>query len=193
MSSMYLGEQARLSLQLSDGRTDLFPRATIYNGSVVPVAAVDLVHTGLGLYRAAWTPGYAAAFDVVYRIFDDAAHTSLADYERTTEQIQVQIPEEHIQVNGVYDASTTSLRINAFLLRLGVVVPLPQLVSCVLEIYSDAAMIHSATINAPDAQGVFKASILNPNIETGKLYTVKAQIQTTTHLVVSERGFKVVT
>ena len=77
-----------LSLNLEDGDTAKYPRATIYsNGSLV--GTVDLGHIGQGRYSGTWIPGALAGYDALFLVFDDAGHSVESDrYGRVMERWQ---------------------------------------------------------------------------------------------------------
>lgn len=189
-----LGDSVRLALQLEDGDTGQFPRATVYNGSVVPVAAVDLDHTGLGLYRQLYTPTKEADFDVVYRVFSDAGRTSEADYERVTEKLIVRKPPDEPWLGVVYDYSTDELRVNVHLLRRGDRVT-ANLVDCTVTIYDDDdnVAIGPTTDSSADGEGVFRFLFSSPGLIDNRNYVAKIEVELTTHTVLGQKGFKVIT
>lgn len=66
-----------LRLLLSDGATNKFPQATIYDSAGAQVGGVlNLTHVANGLYSVATTFTTLGDFDVVYITFNEAAHTS---------------------------------------------------------------------------------------------------------------------
>ncbi|MCU0912932.1 MAG: hypothetical protein MUC88_00040 [Planctomycetes bacterium] len=68
------GEIARLSLQLEDGLSNRYPRASAYRlGSLE--SEVDLAHVIDGLYEGSWIPAASDIYSVTYRVFLDAART----------------------------------------------------------------------------------------------------------------------
>lgn len=190
--SVELGAATRLSLLLTDGVTGKFPRATIYNGSMVPVAAVDLVHTGLGVYRAPWTPPYAGLFNVVYRVFDDAGHTILADYEFSADTVVAITPPDEPMLGVSYDVDTDTVRFDAWLLRRGAQVA--NVLTCEVRVYNaDDAILFTVTDAAPDGQGVFRMNRVTPGLVENSNYSCAVRITLATHTVEGRRGFKTVT
>jgi hypothetical protein len=188
-----LGESFRLALQLEDGGAGLFPRATIYNGSVVPVAAVDLDHTALGLYRKLYTPAAAKEFDVVYRVFTDAGRTTESDYERVTEKIVVTVPPDEPWLGVVYDDLADDLLVNVHLMRRGARVT-ANLTSCTVTVYDadDSVFLGPVTDNAADGEGVFRFSFNGPGLTDDRNYVVKIEVALSTHTVLGQKGFKAV-
>lgn len=77
-----------LTVLMGDGSVDLFPRALLYaNGGLV--GTLDLVHVSNGLYEVPWTPALTAVYSVVFVVYSDGSHTSLASgYNRVLEQWQ---------------------------------------------------------------------------------------------------------
>lgn len=190
---MYLGEVARLSLQVSDGSVGLYPRATVYGDGDSALDTVDLVHIGGGLYRAEWTPSSAGVFDISYKIFTDSGHTSPANFERITEQIKVDLPDEQVNLGVVYDHGSSILRFNVFLLRFGRIVSPAALSGVVVQVYShDGTLVLAGSDTESDDRGVYHVDVLNPDIIVGGIYVAKISIETSTHTVSSERGFKVI-
>jgi len=187
-----LGDTARLTLQLADGVTTLFPRATIYNGGIVPVAAVNLDHVGLGMYRADWIPPYAGGFTAVYRVFSDAPRTSLADYEFSQDRIFVDEPDDEPMLAVVYDDIADTLLINVWVLRDGLQVT--AVTSCEVRVYNDDntllfPMIFDA---AADTQGVFRLSKMTPGLVENRLYSCHLKVTTPTHVIEGRKAFKAV-
>lgn len=187
-----LGEATRLSLLLADGATSKHPRATVYNGSAVPVAAVDLTHTGIGLYRASWSPPYAGLFNVVYRVFDDAGHTQLSDYEHVADTVVANVPPDEVLFGASYDPDVDELRMDVWVLRRGAQVV--GLTSCEVKIYdADDSLLFTVTDAAPDAQGVFRLLRATPGLAANRNYSVGLRVTLPTHVVESRRSFKTVT
>lgn len=190
--SCELGEATRLSLLLADGVTSKFPRATVYNGSAVPVAAVDLVHTGLGLYRASWSPPYAGLFNVVYRVFDDAGHTQLSDYEHSEDMVVASVPPDEPMFGASYDSDADELRFDVWVLRRGAQVV--GVTSCEVRVYdADDSLMFTITDAAADGQGVFRLVRAAPGLIQNRNYSVGLRVTLPTHVVESRRGFKTVT
>lgn len=189
-----LGETVRLALQLEDGVTSLYPRATIYNGSPVPVAAVDLDHTAMGMYRANWVPGYASNYNVVYRVFSDAGRTNELDYERVMENVSVSTPPDEVRLGVVFDDVADELLVNIHVLRRGIRVEAAQLSSCTLTVFDDDDSVYLGPLAdaAPDGEGVFRFSFASPNLTDNRNYVVKAELTLTTHSIVGQKGFKAV-
>lgn len=73
------GEAVPLSLQLTFGETDRFPRALVYNLAGTLLDTIDLVHRASGFYTA--TSFDMPASDIVaqYLTYTDSGHTALDD------------------------------------------------------------------------------------------------------------------
>ena len=84
-----IGEAAPLQIQVGDGRADLYPQVSVHNiaGAVV-VGPMDLPHFAEGLYGSSHTFTVDGMFTAVYRLYEDAAHTVLADYDIEAESIE---------------------------------------------------------------------------------------------------------
>lgn len=187
-----LGGIALLTLQLGDGATTMFPRATIYNGGIVPVAAVNLDHVGLGMYRAEWTPPYAGGFTAVYRVFSDIPHSSLADYEFSNDRIFVEEPEDEPMLAVVYDEASDALLVNVWVLCDGLQVT--SVTSCEVRIYSadNTLLFPMISSSAADGHGVFRLSKTTPGLTGNRLYSCHLRVTTPTHVIDGRKAFKVV-
>lgn len=185
-----LGSAARLGLEITDGSNSLFPRATIYNGGPVPLATVDLANVSLGLYRGLWTPPYAGAFDIVYRVFSDAGHTTLADYENGFDRVLATTPDDEPLLGAAYDDNAGVLRLEASLSRRGLALTPPTVVSVDLDVYdADDNILFSVSDLAPDGQGLFRMTKTAPGLIADRLYSVRMTFTTSYGTVVGRRGF----
>lgn len=189
-----LGETVRLSLTVDDGNTGVFPKATIYNGSVVPVAAVNLTHVALGMYRGDFTPSLAKNFDVVFRVFSDPARTVETDYLRRSELIKVNLPPDEPRLGVVFDSTADQLLVNVHVLRKGVRINASLLSSATVTVFDDDnnAVLGPMTDSAPDGEGVFRFSLPSPGLVADRLYIVKISVVLTTHTITGQKGFKAV-
>jgi hypothetical protein len=189
-----LGSSARLGLELTDGANGLFPRATVYNGSPVPLTNVDLVGVSLGLYRALWTPPYAGHFDVVYRVFADAGHTQLADYEHSLDRVLAITPNDQPLLGAAYDDTSGTLRLEASLSRGGLALTAPTVTAVTLDVYdSDDSILFTVSDLAPDGQGLFRMTRSAPGLVADRLYSVKMTFTTAYGTFVGRRGFMTTT
>lgn len=89
MLSVTVNQATTLSMLASDGRTDLFGQARVYNSLGTLVATVNLNHVAEGLYAASYTPAVEGVFSVVYQFYTDAGRTVDANYERQGEALDV--------------------------------------------------------------------------------------------------------
>jgi hypothetical protein len=69
----------------SDGRTDLFGQARVYNAAGALVATVNLSHVAEGIYAAQYTPTSEGYSNVVYQLYFDAGRSVDAGYEHQGE------------------------------------------------------------------------------------------------------------
>lgn len=82
------GQPALLSLTLTDGAETFFPRAFLWRNGTQETA-VSLSHQGLGRYTGLWSPAQPSKYNVVYRVYLDAARTIPAlQYEQVEETWQ---------------------------------------------------------------------------------------------------------
>lgn len=185
-----LGSPARLGLELTDGSNALFPRATVYNGGPVPLTTVDLANVSLGLYRALWTPPYAGAFDIVYRVFSDVGHTVLADYEHGFDRVLASAPDDEPLLGAAYDDGAATLRMEASLSRRGVALTSPTVTAATLDVYdADDNILFTVSDLAPDSQGLFRMTKVSPGLIADRLYSVRMTFTTSYGSVVARRGF----
>lgn len=81
---LLLGQEVPLALQLSNGATNKYPQARMFDdsGAELSGSPVTLTHVGSGLYKAANFVMPAKPFIVAqYLVYSDAGHTTLdADY-----------------------------------------------------------------------------------------------------------------
>lgn len=74
-----VNEPQDISITHWDGRTDLYPRAHIFDINGTPVTTVDLVHRALGYYSTTWTPVVENQYVVVILTYTDALYSTLDD------------------------------------------------------------------------------------------------------------------
>lgn len=84
-----VNEAVTLSMLASDGRTDLFGQARVYNSVGSLVATISLTHVAEGVYSVQYTPTIEGYFNIVYQLYFDAAHTVDAGYEHQGEIMDV--------------------------------------------------------------------------------------------------------
>lgn len=88
MPAFIPGTPVLLSLLLEDSVTTKHPRAEVYAGAAA-VTNVNLSHIGGGRYVGTWVPINAVDYDIVFRVYDDAAHTLLSpNYTAESERWQ---------------------------------------------------------------------------------------------------------
>lgn len=187
----YAGQPVKLGLTATDGRTDLYPRATIFNGngSPVPVAAVNLDHKSVGFYRAdiSLAPG---TYFAVYRNFLDAARTALDPY-REHDQDSIRVwPLDVPRLGVAYDDLTDRLIVEVTLSRQGQPMPTAELTSAQIDVYdSDDNLIFTVSDLAPDSLGVFRMLKDGPGLTADRLYYVRVTVDTTAGQVTANKGF----
>lgn len=188
----WAGLPVKLGLTASDGRTDLYPRATIFNGngSSVPVAAINLDHKSIGFYRADIVLASGTYF-AVYRNYLDAGRSQL-DHDREHDQDSILVHPFDVPRLGVaYDSSADRLLIEATLSRNGAPVPASELISVIIEVFDgDDNLLTTLTDVSPDTEGVFRASVPDPGLLPDKLYFTKVAINTGAGVVVGQAGFQ---
>jgi hypothetical protein len=84
-----VNEAVTLSILASDGRTDLFGQARVYNASGSLVSTVNLNHVAEGLYSINYTPTTEGYFNVIYQLYFDAGRTVDAGYDHQGETLDV--------------------------------------------------------------------------------------------------------
>ena len=88
-----LGSAALLVAQLSEGETNLYPRAVVRDqaGAQVSGSPFDLAHIANGLYSSsAFTPGTQGRFTATFSVYTDSGHTTLSDYPLISDVIDVE-------------------------------------------------------------------------------------------------------
>ena len=84
-----VNEAVTLSMLASDGRTDLYGQARVYNSSGGLVTTLNLTHAAEGLYQTNYTPTIEGFFNVAYQFYFDSGHTVDAGYEKQGETMDV--------------------------------------------------------------------------------------------------------
>lgn len=187
----YAGQPVKLGVTATDGRTDLFLRATIFNGngSPVPVAAVNLDHKSIGFYRAdvSLAPGNYFA---VYRNFTDVGRTTL-DPDREHDQDSIVVHPFDVPRLGVaYNDSSDILLIEVTLSRNGQPLPSSELTSATADVYdADDNLLFSITDSASDSLGVFRLTKSAPGLIHDRLYYVLVTVVTTAGSITANKGF----
>jgi hypothetical protein len=187
----YAGQNVKLGVTATDGRTDLFLRATIFNGngSPVPVGAVNLDHKAIGFYRAdiLLAPG---TYFAVYRNFLDAGRTTL-DTDRDHDQDSIRVYNlDKPRLGVAYDDLLDRLIVEVTLSRQDEPMPAAELNSAQIDVYdSDDNLIFSVSDLAPDSLGVFRMLKNGPGLVPDRLYYVRVTVDTTAGQVTANKGF----
>ena len=84
-----VNEAVTLSMLASDGRTDLYGQARVYNSSNILVSTLSLAHVAEGVYSVQYTPTTEGYYNVVYQLYFDPGHTVDAGYEHQGEIVDV--------------------------------------------------------------------------------------------------------
>lgn len=84
-----VNESVILSMLASDGRTDLFGQARVYDGSGGLVVTITLPHVAEGVYQVLYTPTIEGYYSLVYQLYFDSGHTIDAGYEHQGETLDV--------------------------------------------------------------------------------------------------------
>ena len=84
-----VNEAVTLSMLASDGRTDLFGQARVYNSLGGLVTTINLSHVAEGVYQSNYTPTAEGYFQVVYQLYFDSGRTVDAGYEHQAETLDV--------------------------------------------------------------------------------------------------------
>jgi hypothetical protein len=194
---VFVGETVPLSHNATDGNTGLYSRATIFNGGMIPISAINLDHKMIGLYRADHAALSAGNYVAVYRFFTDAARTTKADYQQNTDKIRVRDPvadgnvKEEAMLGVSYDGDNDTLLTDVYLLRNGQTAF--DVISCTADFYdADDNLVFSLSDDAPDGEAIFRMTRLAPGLVEDALYNVQMSIVTPTRTVVGSKGFKVI-
>lgn len=188
----YQGQTAKLAVTATDGRTDLYLRATVFNGngSPVPVAAVNLDHKAIGFYRADVALNVPGVYRAVYRNFLDVDRTVLdTGREHDHDTILVR-PLDVPRLGVAYDNENDVLLVEVTISRQGQPMPAGELLSAQVRVYdSDDNMIIDVSDLAPDSFGVFRLNKLAPGLVHDHLYYVLVRVTTTAGAVEANKGF----
>jgi hypothetical protein len=188
----HAGQEAQLAVTATDGRTDLYLRATIFNGngSPVPVAAVNLDHKLIGFYRASIALPTPGIYRAVYRNFLDAGRTIL-DASREHDQDTIVVHPLDVPRLGVsYDDLADELLVEVTLSRDGQPMPAAELLAAAVDVYdADDNLVIAVSDLAPDGLGVFRLSQAAPDLVPDRLYYVRVTVTTTAGTVVANKGF----
>src|SRR5574343_219934 len=84
-----VNEAVTLSMLASDGRTDLYGQARVYNSAGSLVATLSLTHVAEGIYAVQYTPTVEGYYSVAYQLYFDAGFAVDSDYENKGEALDV--------------------------------------------------------------------------------------------------------
>ncbi len=101
--------QILLAATLSDGRTDLFCQATVYNSVGVLVGVVTIPHVALGLYQSTTTIAAVDNYSVLYSFYEDAAFTIASQYQTQSENVSITTDFDEIKRNLALGKDNTIL------------------------------------------------------------------------------------
>ena len=192
MIETYAGQAAQLAVTATDGRTDLWLRATVFNGnaSPVPVGAVNLDHKLIGFYRAEIILPAPGIYRAVYRNFVDAGRTVL-DPDREHDQDTIIIrPLDTPRLGVAYDDLVDELLVEVTLSRDGRPMPASELNAAQVDVYDDDDnLIIAVSDLAPDGLGVFRLTRAAPGLVADRLYYVLVTVDTTAGTVTANKGF----
>ena len=186
------GQKAQLAVTATDGATDLYLRATVFNGngSPVPVAAVNLDHKLIGFYRGSILLPSPGIYRAVYRNFTDAGRTTL-DPDREHDQDTIVVRPLDVPRLGVaYDDEADNLLVEVTLSRNGQPMPTAELLAAAVDVYDDDDNLIIAVGDlAPDSLGVFRLNQAAPGLIHDRLYYVLVTVDTTAGTVEANKGF----
>lgn len=188
----YQGQAAKLAVTATDGRTDLYLRATVFNGngSPVPVTAVDMVHKLIGFYRADVELNVPGVYRAVYRNFLDAGRTILDPGREHDHDTIIVRPLDVPRLGVSYDDAQDILYVEVALSRQGQPMPASELVAAQVSVYDDDdSLMFTVSDLAPDGLGVFRLERGAPGLVPDRLYYVRVTVETTTGTVVANKGF----
>lgn len=180
-----VGIASPLPLVLSDGATGFYPQAQVYfAGSVVATVPLTYVAGSQGLYQGTWTPAEAGDHPVVYTVYSDAGHTTVATsggqplYNFTQDIYQISSASTAVTTASVRQSVT--LTASAIIVNVWAEVNGLQLVSGLtnanLTLYDALGnvLVTASQISSPSATGVFQFSLTPPSFGIGEnaTYTV---------------------
>lgn len=189
----YAGVPTALAVTASDGKTDLYLKASVFNSSSPsPITSVNMVHQSLGFYRATVTLSTAGIYRAVYANYTDEART-IPDTTRDNDQDTILVnPLDQPKVAVAYDQATDRLLVEVTISRNGTPMPAAELTRAEIMVYdSDNHLIININDLAPDTLGVFRLTKTAPNLVPGHLYYVYAVVVTATAgTVTANKGFQ---
>lgn len=188
----YAGVPTVLGLTATDGKTDLYPQASLFKeGAATPWGVVDMLHRSIGFYSATVTLSDAGLYRAVYRNFTDAGHT-VPDTTRDNDQDTVLVrPLDDPKIGVSYDQALDTLLVEVTISRNGQPMPSAELTSAIVRAYdSDDHQLFSVSDLAPDSYGVFRLIKAAPGLLPDHLYFVRVSVYTSTAgTIFANKGF----
>lgn len=89
MITVEIGDSVPLTNVVSDGRDDLYCRASILDDSGAEIGVVYPSYKSSGVYSVSWTPPDVGYYTVVYQLFHDSGYLHDANYDLASEDIRV--------------------------------------------------------------------------------------------------------
>lgn len=174
----YLGETVPIYLTLSDGASDQFPQAKIYDSSGVQVGStlnLTYVAGSPGLYRTSWTTPTLGMFEVVYTVFSDSGHTTISSfYDRAADSVDVltsALGDSDTVIRQAFTLDTSSNNITVLIwLETNAGEALTGVSTGTVTVYraDGTILLATATQASPIAQGVFRFTFVNPGFAVGE-------------------------
>jgi len=90
--SVPVGVPALLQVQVSDGRTDLFGEASVYDAADALLVVLAASAGPGGVYTAVWTPPAPGTYSILGKFFADQERTTDAGYEWVAADVVVEGP-----------------------------------------------------------------------------------------------------
>lgn len=138
-----LNEPVPLQIFVPDGRTDLFARVRVVDAAGTPVTTLYPLHQTAGLYSVTWQPSSEGYFSAIYDLYLDAGLTTMAEYERSAEVIEVSSDKTNI-------ARLLGLHHENSLLDQQVYTANGRLSAARLRMYNSAAALAAASATSPN-------------------------------------------
>jgi hypothetical protein len=116
-----------------------------------------------GSYEADWTPGAVGEYNVIYTIYSDAPHTTLADYSKELDQISVRV--DTLEEIKAYVIRILGLTHENVFIDNTVYVDCGQLVSSRVRIFDSKAHADLATDGGSETLGLIATYIVTTTYE----------------------------
>ena len=138
------GQTVPLSLALSDGATDQFPQAEVYDPDGNNLTTISLSHDGDGLYQPA--SGYSMPdenyISVVYIVYTDSGHlTESAIYQRAVDIFR-QIDSDDFKA----DISTLATEVNASVNRVLIIAEIDENEVKIDQVLAAIALLNNISV-----------------------------------------------